>query len=468
MPEASPQPRHTYERVSPSSFKYTAERIGMKERLKEETQFSEIFCGDAYVWWLKVHEAKTNGNISPEQEYYEMRQVQESMIAEWQSFFNQTIRPELIIKTENGETDNLQTEFFRQIRQFDRSLYKEFVGYLVNTYQIELTAGNTEKNLDELGAIISTHYDVIIPNLPQELILKLSEAWVIYTAKERKEFEQALKEGMVERKEMMIKILTGKGYCTEAQIDRAFKETTFIITDPIFDRLNKHLGRHAPDQGKISISILSILKESQGDDDKIPELIVDTVVHEILHALAGRSVLEKTEFDNDNRKTVNLYHQRGGFQINPLNRESEHQVERFRWLNEAVTEELTIMLSGKQQETNIYWQERRLLYLVLNLMGEQTPELFFKAYFDDQDTHKPKELRMKNWHKLMQTISKRIGVGFLVKLDKFINSQTDEQGQKITGIEALKKVVEIFEQTGQNFPKYLDEKMTGSQSDYAA
>src|SRR3989344_3794392 len=64
-----------------------------------------------------------------------------------------------------------------------------------------------------------------------------------------------------------------------------------------------------------------------------------TVFHEMIHALSGRTILieEKGYFPDEM-----LEHQRVGFRFNVYDKNGDWAGKRFRWLNEAVTEEIAV------------------------------------------------------------------------------------------------------------------------------
>lgn len=121
-----------------------------------------------------------------------------------------------------------------------------------------------------------------------------------------------------------------------------------------------------------------------------------------------------------------IVNQRVGFHITPYNKNGfiPHKGKaRFRWLNEAVTEDITQeMMSNAGYST--YHQERELLRL-LQTSGafEISNEVIRKAYFENFDTNLPAGRRIPHWKHLQKQLKEAYGEPILVKLDNIVRDQ---------------------------------------------
>jgi len=166
-----------------------------------------------------------------------------------------------------------------------------------------------------------------------------------------------------------------------------------------------------------------------------------TLQHEHLHAISGRknvlSLISRGSFDSK----VYMAHSipRLGVSFSASSRHPE----RFKWLNEAITEDINIDIKKEvlpkdeyYEIDDSYWNERKLFGLVLANGQQPIPaHLFYQAYFES-DTENPADL--KHRQELYQEISKAYdSPKFLVELDDMV----DKIG--------LKPTVEIFKSSGK-------------------
>lgn len=134
--------------------------------------------------------------------------------------------------------------------------------------------------------------------------------------------------------------------------------------------------------------------------------------HEMMHALSGEtSMLEECSF----RETTWV-------SIRNIRKGVRYKVDlsaRFDWLNEAITETLTLKLAGDGQDY-AYRGERTLYDLILSKSGID-PSLFLDAYFENFDPSATGNERNPAWRKLYQAINQAFRPGFLLQLDKYIS-----------------------------------------------
>lgn len=140
-------------------------------------------------------------------------------------------------------------------------------------------------------------------------------------------------------------------------------------------------------------------------DPSLPDgTLQHTLTHELFHAISGKTLQRSTE---DGSIRV----QRQGVEITGR----EDGPIRFEWLNEAITEKLTMMLLGK--ETSVSYPHEREGLAELDVPFE----LFLEAYLEGfQDTTGEK---VPAWKRLNDALDHTYGPGFLTKLDHEIQSK---------------------------------------------
>lgn len=185
--------------------------------------------------------------------------------------------------------------------------------------------------------------------------------------------------------------------------DGRLKDTIFTLEDALTATLEERFGSFSIVNGKVSIA------------EQVPKDLEEHVfTHEALHALSGRTIIVR-RFDGDPYGAVE--HQRVGLRIYEFGK-----FENFRWLNEAITEELTLGLLEKE-ESKIYFAERYLMKLLGTNGSAVIPfELFVNAYFEDYDPSKPPGERIPEWKKLYGAINEAYAPGFLTRLDAFVKA----------------------------------------------
>lgn len=192
-------------------------------------------------------------------------------------------------------------------------------------------------------------------------------------------------------------------------IQRIYNDTKFTFLNPN-DSL---LGEYVIEEGVAKI---------KGNLPK--ENLFSTLVHESIHALEGRTV--KLEFEEE---WFEIEHQRAGVRFFGENF-------RFKWLNEAITEDLSVKITG--HEDNTYGIERELFKFLTSGGKIPVPEQkFYNAFFENYDPDKPYGERIPAWNELQQLLKKSFGPNILLRLDKIIQElgEDDEDGlQKALGI----------------------------------
>jgi hypothetical protein len=136
--------------------------------------------------------------------------------------------------------------------------------------------------------------------------------------------------------------------------------------------------------------------------------------HETFHALSG--VTAKIEEPQPLPGERDLFI-REGLAINEHTRGRQPlRKERFNWLNEAVTEELSIAI--RSDKSGVYENERAILKLLENRVD---PKLFYAAYFEtfEQGEGTPA------WGELQGALHEQFEPHILLTLDNIITDDTE-------------------------------------------
>jgi hypothetical protein len=206
-----------------------------------------------------------------------------------------------------------------------------------------------------------------------------------------------------------------------ADVDREMVKRRIAETRVVFfDEISALTSWHSQDAGGTFDDRTSIarvdLTESPINQEKI-------YTHEMLHALSGRSIVFHPETLTDRQTIIN---QRVGFRITPYTKSgivSHRGKNRFRWLDEAVTEDITQeMMANAGYST--YHQERELMRL-LQTSGKFTidSDVIRKAYFENLDAAMPAGGRLPYWKALQKRLKEAYDEPILVKIDNIVNEQ---------------------------------------------
>jgi len=203
----------------------------------------------------------------------------------------------------------------------------------------------------------------------------------------------------------------------EDTLERRLAATKVVIADA----LRADLTADAGGQYRVADDVASI---SQQDFKRLGEEIY---THEIMHALSGKTLYAEKSIVDEYSDEKNKYYYTNKYGRLGLMINGKH--ERFRWLNEAVTETLTRELidtapDRPQYSQVVYKSERELLELLM-IRGKYQIDLklFTDAYFENYDPTLPREKRIPAWKTLYKTISEAYSPGFLTELDKYIKAK---------------------------------------------
>jgi hypothetical protein len=143
--------------------------------------------------------------------------------------------------------------------------------------------------------------------------------------------------------------------------------------------------------------------------------IRETIDHEGFHALEGVTG-QVTNKVRDGNSIVAADTVRTGLTIQPRFGET-----RFKWLNEAVTEDMNMEVNELSE--GVYELEREILYLLERRIHAIDIR---RAYFEDFEENTDQEQRLPAWKSLQRRLNAAFEPGILVTLDKLIKSAPDE------------------------------------------
>lgn len=144
------------------------------------------------------------------------------------------------------------------------------------------------------------------------------------------------------------------------------------------------LGRHIGGYSYISV-------------DLSEKRLKHSVFHEQTHAAAGHSIDPSTGRSPEGRQE-----QKSGLAVVMQLSDQEPMRARFEWLNEAVTERVTLQLleqGGESLDEGIYGPERNVLNSLIE--GGVSEELFLRAYFDGHETGLGRMSELPSWAALI-------------------------------------------------------------------
>ncbi len=240
----------------------------------------------------------------------------------------------------------------------------------------------------------------------------------------------------------------------EEKIRQAIDQTAFVLKDPTEAILENNRGNYKPNDNTISIA--SHLMDSYihapkwAEDAKNAERmsgafagfnmeelaekyrrmaeqgraeLFHTFCHEVLHMLSGKTVVMKyeegaehlAEFDH---KKIGLSH-------------VGKKVKRFWWLNEALTDHLTLELTGEERKYAAYKKELELLELLRTKGKKEIPlQIFLNTYFESFDPNQAEEERLKQWRQLRLEIAEAYKPDFIIELDRIIQEKGIDEAIK--------------------------------------
>ncbi len=164
-------------------------------------------------------------------------------------------------------------------------------------------------------------------------------------------------------------------------------------------------------------------------DNEDKEKQYKVIFHEMVHVLSGRTLLKKNKLIPENKPLmsgIDIQRQGLTFETQDVGQD------KFRWLNEAVTEDIATSLS--KIDTGAYNRERKMLQELID--GGVPRELIYKAYFENYDVNA--DVAIPAWKELTMSISEKFphmgGAQKLLQLDEEDKKANNDEVKEITDL----------------------------------
>jgi len=257
---------------------------------------------------------------------------------------------------------------------------------------------------EEMGLMIVNSYEISnnIEKIPLNLYKNILEIHV----RNHQKHEKEITEKHLEMQAKLIKkiedgISAGIFPLDIKKVKEKLSKIKVVAGDfLLYSDFNSQDGDYDPDNetAVLPTGEVSIVREDDLDFEHYQEYVY---THEMMHALSGIAVLGGKKNGEDFSETRL---QRLGMRIEG----------KFTWLNEAITEYLTLKIFNKE-DSNAYNNERRILQTMIN---KGVPEsLFINAYFENQEPGKGSPAIKK----LIKTINEKCGTRFLQIIDDSVD-----------------------------------------------
>lgn len=288
--------------------------------------------------------------------------------------------------------------------------------------------------------------------LSRELLKTMTDAHVEEATKEIETVKKQLETLVPEIESLLVaEAESGKIPLMPDRVEEIISTISFFVVDGINAKLEDTSGRYS--RSRESIEVSSALVND-------PIQLKSTITHELLHALSGRAVVKTSNLEH--KKTgVKFRDQKIGLSFFKGDQKNDSVLkamstgDRFGWLNEAITESMTHSLLKTKTEN--YKQNIELYKALLSFLPEGTDRLFIKAYFEDfnPDEQKGGHTPVPAWHELVSVINTELGVGFLTRLDKYIQAESGLYATRQT--KGIKKALQGFSEQGKDFVNVINE-----------
>jgi hypothetical protein len=262
---------------------------------------------------------------------------------------------------------------------------------------------------DQVAALPTGLYDVdkLEPELLEKVFKKrierneerknlLAESWEEIMAKVHFLLEEGIKNGSIKRDlEYAFKIL---------ELQRMSDYDSFFVE------------RNA--EGAHNSALQTIEFDLSTSIEDMPHVIL----HEMIHALSGVSILKTTSTDSEKVEETKIRNQKVGLMYTKIDHESgKINGRKWVWLNEAVTEEITSELCN--DDYIAYSKERRKLKRLCELGIDR--EIIYNAYFEDYNPDDPE--RVPHWKKFVAELKRVFPDLSVVQALEKVSSDVDEE-----------------------------------------
>ena len=300
------------------------------------------------------------------------------------------------MRTRGVDTRDKISKIFEDYRQKLRELYSQNPLYLMRFIdeimsnsalreKISRLIPNPKFAMKEIVILFVTKSNTI----DNDLLEEISRFHVAEFKRKSEEFKKKVPELVSNFKEIIGRAVSN-GWLPvnlESVDKRIQNETTFTLFDELIQPKLANWGDYNVIEGVVRVR--STLPEEDWSH------VVD---HELVHSsVSGRAII-KNETKNDIFGSVTI-HQKLGLGFNNYKEPQQQFI--FSWLNEAVTEGITILLCGGQ-DSRFYVKERNILK---DLISEgMSQELILQAYCETE-VSEINGVRVPAWKKFIQKLS---------------------------------------------------------------
>ncbi len=296
--------------------------------------------------------------------------------------------------------------FFTEVSQSSdfMEIFSQFAIHLQNTQQ---------KKTDPMVVVcgLFNHNEI-----PQEMFERMVEARASARIEKQREFEANLPEWLADFRDAAIS---------------AVEDGWFPVSIDLLEQRMAELNVYLADSMDIPEDVggdYDIRTNTIRIFDNEKSIQRECLFHEIIHSLGGRTIID---LHREGKEVADsLIHRRGGLSFG-IKKSDKEEVDRFRWLDEAVTQEISMKLLGDPQ-FKAYKEERRYLQEYLYEKGVSV-DTVYRAYFENYNPD-DKE-KVPEWKKLMRAVSQAHfnagGAKTLLFLEKIDNLRRKIQGFKM-------------------------------------
>lgn len=295
----------------------------------------------------------------------------------------------------------------------------------------------TSAELDEELYDVELSQALIDEKVSDELIALIIRTYVEHFERCQERFVKelpGLKNRFLKRCSSLIE--NGTIPLSTEQLQERLEGFTCRVADRIVMTFQEASGHFLPDLSMIELDA-ALLETDTASLEAV-------FTHEVLHAISGRISLKETFDDEFATEGVNddVY-------------KTQHigllfGTERFRWLNEAITEDVAWKLlkvdelfHEERDRLGSYKIEQDLYHAIRTRGKQEIPEgMFFAAYFERNDEDRPAAKWRNATRDLIKTVNQAYEPGFMVKVDKFIVGSKNKKER----VKRIKKVISLLEE----------------------
>ncbi len=177
--------------------------------------------------------------------------------------------------------------------------------------------------------------------------------------------------------------------------------------------------------GIISINISNLMGKSEVEGEEPQFQLEQVFSHEALHAITAGQTIARVKFDrieeDDTERVLHFVAEQNAEWAGLSFREFSGV--KFTWINEAITETLTSIITGS--ESIAYLEEIELFKLICQ-KGNINPSLFYDAYFEKKGKLRDKTIGENFFKKLIIELDKKFPMGakkFFVHVDDLVRDE---------------------------------------------